>query len=69
MLALGEGHLNHLIREYVGHFHTERPYQTLGNRSLPEADSPDLPILQFPAEGVAWQTRFGGLLRHYRRAA
>jgi putative transposase len=67
-IALGETHLNHLIREYVEHFQTERPHQSKGNRPLPDADSPDPPILPFP-DRIECKKRLGGVLRHYRRAA
>ena len=69
MLALGEAHLNHLVREYVEHHNTERPHQSLGNRPLPDAGSPEPPMLPFPESGVICRKRLGGLLRHYRRAA
>jgi transposase InsO family protein len=69
MLALGETHFNHLVREYVAHFNTERPHQSLGNRPLPEAGDLEPPVPPFPEAGVVCQKRLGGLLRHYRRAA
>lgn len=69
MLALGETHFNHLIREYVAHFNTERPHQSLGNQPLPQAGEPEPDVLPFPEQGIACQKRLGGLLRHYRRAA
>ena len=31
-LVFGEKHLDYLVREYVEHYHTERPHQGLGNR-------------------------------------
>jgi putative transposase len=69
MLALGETHLNYLIREYVAHYNTERAHQGVGNRPLPEVGSPEPPILPFPEGGVVCDQRLGGLLKHYRRAA
>jgi putative transposase len=67
-IALGETHLNYLIREYVEHHHAERPHQSKGNRPLPEANSPDPPVLPFP-ERIECKKRLGGVLKHYRRAA
>jgi putative transposase len=67
-IALGERHLNYLVREYVEHFHLERPHQSKGNRPLPEADQPEPPVLPFP-ERIEVKKRLGGVLRHYRRAA
>ena len=37
MLIFGERHLEHLVAEYVTHFHRERPHQGLGN-ALKNAD-------------------------------
>jgi hypothetical protein len=67
--ALGETHLNNLVRECVAHHHTRWPHQSLGNRSLPESCEPDPPVLPFPAAGVVCEERLGGLLKHFRRAA
>jgi putative transposase len=61
-LVFGEKHLDHLVREYVEHYHSERPHQGLDNQ-LVVGESP-------PGEGeVACKTRLGGLLKHYYRAA
>jgi len=30
-IILGEAHLNYLVRQYVEHYHTERPHQGIGN--------------------------------------
>jgi hypothetical protein len=67
-IALGETHLNYLVREYVEHFHCERPHRSKWNRPLPDADSPDPPTLPFP-ERIECKKRLGRVLRHYRRAA
>jgi putative transposase len=69
ILALGETHLNFVVREFVTHFNRERPHQSLGNRPLPAADAPDPEVLPFPDAGITCEQRLGGLLRHYRRAA
>ena len=66
---MGETHLNHLVREYVSHFNTERPHQSLGNRPLPDAGEPEPDVLPFPERGVVCDKRLGGLLRHYHRKA
>ena len=61
--VFGEKHFDYLVREYVEHYHTERPHQGLGNRLV----SGELPP---PADGkVLCRTRLGGLLKHYYRAA
>jgi hypothetical protein len=69
-VVCGERHLRHLVREFVAHYHAERPHQALGNVPLPAAASAgDPPILPFPRGPVRCRTRLGGLLRHYHRAA
>lgn len=69
MIAPGERHLNHLVTKFTAHYLEERPHQSLGNRPLTEADSPDLPVLPSPSGEVVCCRRLGGLLKHYRRAA
>ena len=57
----GEKHLDYLVREYVEHYHTERPHQGLGN--VPLGPMPD-------GEGeIMRRDRLGGLLRIMRGAA
>jgi transposase InsO family protein len=68
LIALGETHLSYLVPEYVAYFQIERPHQSLGNWPLPEADSPDPPVLPFP-ERAECKKYLGGVLKHYRRAA
>jgi putative transposase len=63
-LVFGEKHFDYLVREYVEHYHTERPHQGLANRLVTGEPPPAL-----SAGGVACRTRLGGLLRHYYRAA
>ena len=66
----GERHLQHLVREVVAHYHTERPHQGLGNVPLPVAETAGEPqILTCPRGLVQCRSRLGGLLRHYHRAA
>ncbi len=62
-LVFGEKHFDDLVREYVEHYHTERPHQGLGN-GLVIGETP-------PASTgkVTCRTRLGGLLRHYHRTA
>ena len=69
-LILGERHLQHLVKEFVTHYHTERPHQSLDNRPLtgtpPSSNSPLPP----PAlDEIACHERLGGLLKHYTRRA
>ena len=61
-IAFGPGHMDHLVREYVEHYHTERPHQGKGNRPLTfDGREPS-------TEGeVLCRERLGGVLRHYYR--
>jgi putative transposase len=62
-LVFGEKHFDYLVREFVEHYHTERPHQGLENRLLtgepPPASSGE----------IKYRSRLGGLLKHYHRAA
>jgi putative transposase len=62
-VVFGEGHLRHLLREYVAHYNEERPHQGRDNLPLGGA-GPD------PGGGVVvCRERLGGLLKHYSRRA
>jgi putative transposase len=57
--------VDHVVREYVEHYHHERPHQAKGNRPLMLRDT-----LVIEAEGeLVCRERLGGVLRHYYRAA
>jgi putative transposase len=59
-------HLDHLIREYIEYYHTERPHQGKGNVPLTGSPAP----APESAEGeVFCRERLGGVLRHYFRVA
>ena len=56
-------HMDHVVREYVEHYHHERPHQAKGNRRQDHT-------LAIGAEGeVVCRERLGGVLRHYYRRA
>ena len=62
-IPFGTKHLDHLIGEYVEHYHHERPHQGIGNKLI-------MPTAPPSSEGeIKYATRLGGLLRHYHRAA
>ena len=67
-VAFGERHIEFLTREYEDHYNTVRPHQGIGNQPIGIVSMP-------PPEGqpdpgkIECDSRLGGLLRHYRRAA
>jgi putative transposase len=65
-LVFGEKHLDHLVREYVAHYHTERPHQGLGNRIV-IGETPPAPLDSI--DTLSCRTRLGGVLKHYHRTA
>jgi len=62
--------MDYLCREFLEHYHAERPHQGLHNE-LPKPcrkkrkRQPDL----IPLADVGCRTRLGGLLKHYYRKA
>ena len=64
-LIFGERHFDYLVREYVEHYHTERPHQGRENGLITGEPPPALP----DSGKVHCRTRLGGLLKHYYRAA
>ena len=65
-LVFGEKHFDYLVREYVAHYHTERPHQGLGNRVVTGEPPPAPPGSN---DTALCRTRLGGLLKHYQRIA
>lgn len=58
VIPLGERHLRWLIKEYMEHYHCERPHQGIGNRTI-EALKP------VESGVIRRRDRAGGLLRSY----
>ncbi len=63
VVPLGETHLRELVREYVAHYHEERPDQGLSSRLIAAATEPR------GRGALARRQRLGGLLNHYYRKA
>jgi putative transposase len=62
-LIFGEKHFDYLVKEYVEHYHEERPHQGLENR-LVTGESPH------SGDGeIQCSMRLGGLLKHFHRSA
>ena len=63
VIPLSETHLRELIREYMAHYHEERPHQGLGGEFIQPANS-------YSGNGpLVRQERLGGLLNYYYREA
>lgn len=62
-IPVGTKHLDHIIGEYVEHYHYERPHQGLGNKPIMRT------ALPLDEGEIRCDSRLGGLLRHYHRAA
>jgi putative transposase len=61
-IMFGTEHLDHVFREYVEHYHSERPHQAMGNRPLIGT-----PAATSKTGAVICHERLGGVLRHYHR--
>lgn len=68
-IVCSEKHLRHLVKEFIAHYHEERPHQGRGNVPLAVDDPDHPPVLQFPNGKIECRERLGGLLKHYYRAA
>jgi putative transposase len=63
LVILGQDHLRSAARDFVEHYHRERPHQGLDNKLIvPAADNAH-------AGPVVCRERQGGLLKHYYREA
>ncbi|MCC7390514.1 MAG: transposase [Phycisphaerales bacterium] len=64
-VCFGRKHLDHLVAEYLEHYHAERPHQGIGSRTpIPQGTGPP-----GPGGAVVCRERLRGVLRHYERAA
>ena len=62
LILFGQAHLERVLREYVAHYHTERPHQGLGNElihAVPATEDGEVVVRE----------RLGGLLNSYHRSA
>lgn len=67
-VVIGEEHLNHIVGEFLRYYHEERPHQGIGNVPLKTGQAA-LDDQLSCASRVGCQSRLGGLLKHYHRAA
>jgi transposase InsO family protein len=63
MVLLGDGHLRAAVREFVHHYHEERPHQGLGNELI----APKTTVIG--TGQMMCRARLGGLLKFYYREA
>ncbi len=63
VIPLGEAHLRELVREYVAHYHGERPHQGLNGRLITPATA------HRGRRPVTRRQRLGGVLNYYYREA
>jgi transposase InsO family protein len=64
MIFFGPASLQHAVRQFMAHYHTERNHQGLENR-LPQPAS----VTALPHHPVQRRQRLGGMLSYYHRAA
>jgi putative transposase len=64
MIFFGPASLQHAVRQFMAHYHTERNHQGLENR-LPQPAS----VTALPHHAVQRRQRLGGMLSYYHRAA
>lgn len=66
----GLRHLAVIMREFVDHYHTERPHQGIGNQAmLPAEQGRKDPSEDLALGNLRRRKRLGGLLKHYERRA
>jgi putative transposase len=63
MIFFGQASLQHAIRQFIAHYHTERNHQGLENRLLQPVSTA---LLHHP---IQRRQRLGGILSYYHRAA
>ena len=66
-IFFGERHLRHVIKEFVEHYHTERFHQGLGGQLI--KSQPGSANDNGSNGSIACDSRLGGLLNYYHRAA
>ncbi|MCI0334824.1 MAG: transposase [Planctomycetes bacterium] len=67
-IVFGLVHFDLIVSSYCDYYHERRPHQGLGNRLIGATES-DEPLPVVSLDQVRCETRRGGLLKHYYRAA
>ena len=76
-VILGQRHFDHLVAEWLEHYHEERPHQSLDNEPLKKPKRRGRPTKRqvsimeqvVPLSDVRCRQRLGGLLKSYSRRA
>lgn len=68
-IALGTGHLDHLVGEFVDYYNRQRPHSRLDQNRAPCGPSPPTMLRPPGASEVVRQDRLGGAVKHYFRKA
>ncbi|MBA2115564.1 integrase core domain-containing protein [Bremerella alba] len=66
-VVFGEQHMDVLVKEFLKHYHEERPHQGKENERLNSENEPQAETVSI--DSVKCRERLGGLLKHYHRHA
>jgi putative transposase len=66
-VIFGERHLRHLLKQFVGHYLTERHHQGIGSQIIRPTPSPSNDNATL--DSIACRSRLGGLLTYTHEAA
>lgn len=67
-VVFGLAHFDHIVTDYVAYYNACRPHLGIGNRLIDSEKEGEPPAL-INLDAVQCETRIGGLLKHYYRAA
>jgi putative transposase len=67
-MVFGMAHFDYIVHEYVAYYNECRPHQGIGNRLIGQANEDEPPPI-VSLDELRCETRLGGLLKHYYRAA
>ena len=67
-ILFGLAHFDQIVSEYVSYYHDSRPHQGIGKRLLCDDEGGEPPAV-VSLDQIRCETRLGGLLKHYHRAA
>jgi putative transposase len=68
-IVFGKKHFDYLVAEYVAYYLERRPHQGLDNRLIGASQDDESPPAIVSLDQIRCESRLGGLLKHYSRAA